>query len=244
MWRLLHNQWIVIGGMAIIAFATLFGTCLSTRSSNTTTSASRARIDETATPQPTATATADPNASPTATPAPTATAVVRRYPAPPDIQVDAEKQYFATIKTDKGDIRVQLFPKEALQAVNTFVALARANYYDGLTFSRVIDGLAAQAGDAGSGAPGFAVPLEPNTLKHDRLALALARNNATGQLGAEFYITLAPLPSQDGKDTVFGRVVEGQQVLDQLMRRNPEKQPNAPPGDKILNITIDERPAS
>jgi peptidylprolyl isomerase len=157
--------------------------------------------------------------------------------------VDAEKQYFATIKTEEGDIRVQLFPKEALQAVNTFVTLARNNYYDGLTFHRVIDGLVAQAGDAGSGAPGFTVPVEPNSLKHDRLALALARNNATGQLSAEFYIALAPLPSQEGRDTVFGRVVDGQQVLEQLQRRNPERQPNAPPGDKIISITIDERPA-
>jgi cyclophilin family peptidyl-prolyl cis-trans isomerase len=240
MWRLLHNRWVVFGGMGVIAASAVFSSLCATQTGSQTQSASRSRINETATPEPSATATPDPNASPTATPAPTATPVVRRYPEPPPIQVDAEKQYFATIKTDKGDIRVQLFPKEALQAVNTFVTLARGDYYDGLAFHRVIDGLVAQAGDAGSGAPGFAVPVEPNSLTHDRLALALARNNATGQLGAEFYITLAPLPSQNGKDTVFGKVVGGQQVLEQLTRRNPERQPNAPPGDKILDITIDE----
>lgn len=239
MWRLLHNRWIVFAGMGVIALSAVFGTLAATCTG--TPQADFDAVFETATPQPSPTGTPDPSATATATPSPTATAIVRRYTEAPPIQVDVEKQYFATIKTAKGDIRIQLFPKEALQAVNTFVFLARNDYYDGLSFHRVIDGLVAQAGDAGAGTPGFTVPVEPNTLPHDRLSVALARNNATGQLTAEFYIALAPLPTQAGKDTVFGRVVDGQQVLEQLSRRNPERQPNAPPGDTILDIVIDER---
>ena len=169
---------------------------------------------------------------------------MRRYSEAPPLQIDQEKQYFATIRTEKGDIRIQLFPKEAPQAVNAFVFLARNRYYEGLTFHRVIDGFVAQAGDAGSGAPGFAVPADQNSRKHDQYTVALGRDNATGQLTAQFYIALAPMPAQDGKDTVFGRVIQGQQVLDQLTRRDPQRQPNAPSGDKILSVTIDEQPPS
>jgi cyclophilin family peptidyl-prolyl cis-trans isomerase len=233
----------VFGGLCVIAIATVAGSCLGANLGSRTQSASQSRIIETATPQPPETPTPDPNASPTPTPTPSATPVVRRYTELPAIQIDQDKQYFATVKTDKGDIRIQLFPKEALQAVNAFVFLARNRYYDGLTFHRVIDDLVAQAGDAGSGAPGFAVPPDQSSLKHDQYAVALARNTVTGQSGGEFYIGLAPLPRQDGKDTVFGRVVDGQRVLEQLTRRNPERQPNAPPGDRILSITIEEGPA-
>jgi peptidylprolyl isomerase len=244
MWRLLHNQWIVFGGLGVIAFATVFGTCISSRTGGSTQQASKVRTFETATPQPSETPTPDANASSTATPAATATPVQRRYSAAPPVAISTDKQYFATIKTEKGEIQVQLFAQDAPQAVNNFVFLARNNYYDGLTFHRVIDNLVAQAGDAGSGAPGYTIPQDGSGLKHDQYSVALARSNATGQLTAQFYISLQPQPRQDGKDTVFGKVVDGQKVLDQLTRRNPDQNPNAPPGDKILSITIDERPAS
>lgn len=226
--------------MVVIAVSMVAGTCLTANLGQQTVDPSEERVFETATPEPPPTATPAPGASPTGTPAPTATPIVRRYNEVPAFQIDQEKQYFATIKTDRGDIRIQLFPKDAPQAVNAFVFLARNRYYDGLTFHRVIDGFVAQAGEAGAGAPGFAVPQDPSGLTHDQYVVALARNNATSQLTAEFYITLAPLPAQDGKDTVFGRVVDGQRVLSQLTRRNPERQPNAPPGDKIISITIEE----
>lgn len=238
-WRLLHTQWIVTAGIGVIALGTVFSYALSGRTGQTQR-ASDVRTFQTATPQAQASGTPDPNASPAASPAPTTTPIVRRYAAAPPMTIDENKTYFATITTDKGQIRVQLFPKEAPQAVNSFVFLAKNHYYDGLTFNRLIPGFVAQGGDAGSAAPGYEVPVEGSALKHDAGSLALARNNATGQLGGQFYISLSPQPSLDGKDTVIGKVVSGEQVLNQLPERNPERNPNAPAGEKIQSISIEE----
>lgn len=241
---MLHNQWIVIGGLAAIALSTVCGTYLSVTGGGATQPASDVRTFDTATPQPSPTPTPDPNASPTPTPAPTPTPVQRRFAAAPPMQIDPAKQYVATIATEKGTIRLQLSPQEAPQAVNSFVFLAKNGYYDGLTFNRVIPGFVVQGGDAGPGSPGYSIPVESNSLKHEIGTVALARSNTTGQLTAQFYISLQAQPSQDGKDTVFGKVVSGMDVLDRLTPRNPEREPNAPPGDTITAITIDEQPGT
>jgi peptidylprolyl isomerase len=244
LYHVFHTKWVVTLGMAIIGIAMVFGTCFSLQAGNPSSSASQNRIRETATPEPSATpapdASATPAASPTATPPP----VQRRFAAAPEFQLTPGARYFATIRTDKGDIRIELFPDAAPQAVNSFVWLARQRYYDGLTFTRVIPGFIAQAGDGGSGAPGYGLPVEPNDLRHDGGAVALARNNVTGQISGQFYIVLAPQPQLDGKDTVIGRVVSGQEVLDRLTPRNPERSPTAPPGDKILAVVVEEIPAT
>lgn len=223
----------------------VFGTFFSlTGAGQQTPRLSDVKTLETATPAPSPTPTPDPNATPAPTPAPTPTPVQRRYAAAPPMQIDPEKQYVATIRTEKGDIRVQLFPKEAPQAVNSFVFLAKNRYYDSLTFNRVLPGLLAQGGDAGSGAPGYTIPVENNSLRHEPGTVALARDNTSGQVTAQFYVSLQAQLRQDGKDTVFGKVVSGQEVLERLTERNPERNPNAPPGDRILSITIDEGPIS
>ncbi len=239
-YRLLHNRWIVLGGMGIIAFFTVFGTCLSI---NQGTSSDNTLGFETATPEPTATRTPDPNASPTATPTPTPTPVVRRFPSAPPMAIDVEKSYVASIRTSKGTIRVQLAPKEAPEAVNSFVFLARNNYYDGLSFHRVSASFA-QGGDGGTGAPGYGLPVVANGLKHEPGAFVLARSNSANQLSGQFYIARQALPNQEGRDTVIGRVVDGMGVIEQLTARDPDRNPNAPPGDQIISITIEEQPAS
>ena len=245
MWRLLHNKWIVFGGLAMIAVSMVFGTYLATTSAGQATQrASDVRLFETATPQPTATATPDPNATPAPTPSPTVTPPQRRFSTAPPVQIDPEKQYFATVRTEKGDFRIQLAAKEAPQAVNHFVFLAKSRYYDGLTFHRVLPGFVAQGGDAGFGTPGYGIPVENNSLRHETGSVAIARNNTTGELSGQFYVSLQPQPSQDGKDTVIGKVVSGLDVLQRLTERNPERNPSAPPGDKIVSITIEEGPVS
>ncbi len=245
LWRLFHDRRIVYAGMGIIALSMIGGTFFSLVGTGATRqNASDVRTFQTATPEPSPTATAGPNASATATAAPTPTPVVRQYAQPPETAIDPAKQYVAVITTEKGPVRVQLLPQEAPQAVNSFVFLARNRYYDGLTFSRVIPGFIAQAGEAGATAPGYQLPVEPNALTHEEGALALARSNISGQVTAQFYVALQSLPNQNGRDTVFGRVIGGRQVLEQLTPRNPERTPNAPPGDKIITITIEEGPAS
>jgi cyclophilin family peptidyl-prolyl cis-trans isomerase len=159
------------------------------------------------------------------------------------MMIDPDKQYFATIHTDKGDIRLQLFPKDAPQTVNNFVFLARNDFFDGLTFHRVIPGFVAQGGDPtgqGAGGPGYNLPDEKNNLKHDAGAIAMAKAGNTTS-GSQFYITLAPQPGLDSGFTVFGKVVSGMDVLQALTPRDPQRNPRAAPGDKIQSITIEER---
>ena len=146
---------------------------------------------------------------------------------------------FARISTDRGDIVVQLeFQKTPLTVCN-FVALAEGKmnvtggkpYYDGLTFHRVIADFMIQGGDPqgnGSGGPGYRFPDEiVPSLKHDGPGVLSMANAGPGTNGSQFFITHVPTPWLDGKHTVFGRVVEGQNVVDAVRQ-----------GDKIKTITI------
>jgi peptidylprolyl isomerase len=142
------------------------------------------------------------------------------YSAPPEMQVDPEKTYYATISAAKGDIVVQLDASAAPLTVNNFVFLARQGFYDGLTFHRVEPGFVIQGGDPlgdGTGGPGYTVPAEIG-LPHTEGAIATARlsdevNPERASSGSQFYITLAPTPQLDGAYTVFGQVVEGMDVV-------------------------------
>jgi cyclophilin family peptidyl-prolyl cis-trans isomerase len=235
----------VFGGMGVIALSAVLGSLCSANIGTTGSSTVKdQRIVETATPEAPPTGTPDPNATPTATPVPTATPPRRTYTALPEMTIDPEKQYFATIKTDKGDIRLQLFPKDAPQTVNNFVFLSRNDFYDGLTFHRVIPGFVAQGGDPtgqGAGGPGYNLPEERNDLKHDTGVIAMAKGGNTTS-GSQFYISYVPLPDLDRQGfTVFGKVVGGMDVLQALTARDPQRNARAAPGDKIQEITIEER---
>jgi cyclophilin family peptidyl-prolyl cis-trans isomerase len=176
---------------------------------------------------------------------------VKSYDAEPQMTIDAAKQYAAVINTEKGDIRLELFASEAPHAVNNFVFLARDGFYNGLSFFRVIPGFVAQAGDptcstdltvtcTGSGGPGYFLTREDTGESHDAGVVAMAAPQGGDEVsGSQFYITYAPESHLDGRDTVFGRVVSGQDVLDSLVGRD-EADPAAQPGDEILSITIEE----
>lgn len=172
---------------------------------------------------------------------PEPTAVVRTYDAPPSFSIDTGKQYFALIKTDKGDIRVELLDDEAPQTVNNFVFLARDGFYDGLSFFFVNPDFVAQTGDptgAGTGGPGYDLPQEHPTD-------ALGQGDLGMVNGSQFFITYADLDlggvaSEERREfTPFGHVVEGMDVLALLTPRNPTMR-DAPPGDLILSIEIEE----
>jgi peptidylprolyl isomerase len=174
-----------------------------------------------------------------------------KYSAPPAMAIDANKQYFATIKMDIGEIKLELFPKEAPCHVNSFVFLAREKYYDGVTFHRVLPGFVAQAGDptgTGSGGPGYTIPLEVDPArKHVDGALAMARTNDPDSAGSQFFINYGPQPALDpGANgpgyTVFGGVIEGRDVLDKITPRDPGKPADrAIQGTMINTIEIEER---
>jgi peptidylprolyl isomerase/peptidyl-prolyl cis-trans isomerase B (cyclophilin B) len=165
------------------------------------------------------------------------------YDAPPAMEIDANQYYYATLKTDRGNIKVQLFADRAPITVNNFVFLARQGYYDNTMFHRVLDGFMAQAGDptgTGSGGPGYEFEDEiyPG-LVFDRSGLLAMANRGPATNGSQFFITFAPTEWLNGGHTIFGEVIEGADVLNKITRRDPVQTPNFP-GDTIYTIVIEE----
>lgn len=168
-----------------------------------------------------------------------------QYTQCPPQEIDPLKSYQATIATEKGDIVVELYPEAAPFTVNSFVFLARDGWYDGVTFHRVLPGQIAQAGDptgTGFGGPGYAFSNEiAPDLEFDQPGVFAMANAGPDSNGSQFFITMSPAPSYDGLYTIFGKVVEGMEVVRDLSARNPAESANLPPGDEILSVTIQER---
>ncbi len=166
-----------------------------------------------------------------------------KYSEPPPMTINVDKKYTATIVTEKGDIVVELFAKDAPKTVNNFVFLAREGFYNGTTFHRVIPGFMAQGGDptgTGAGGPGYQFEDEFNQHSHATGALSMA-NSGPNTNGSQFFITYAPQPFLDGRHTVFGQVIEGMAILNRITPRDPTKNPSFK-GDTIIKITVQENP--
>lgn len=136
------------------------------------------------------------------------------------------------LKTDKGDIKATLFASKAPVTVASFLNLAKRNFYDGLTFHRVVEDFVIQGGDPdgnGKGGPGYLLPDEiAPGLKHDKKGVfSMARKSKPDTAGSQFFITLGPAPHLDGGYSIFGEVTEGLEVVDQIEV-----------GDKIVDIEI------
>ena len=154
------------------------------------------------------------------------------YSTPPPMTIDTSKQYTATIETEKGDIVLELFASDVPLTVNNFVFLAREGFYDNTTFHRVIHGFMAQGGDptgTGGGGPGYSFADEFTEHTHVTGALSMA-NAGPNTNGSQFFITYAPQHHLDGKHSVFGQLVTGMDVLEDIEQ-----------GDAIVRITIEER---
>jgi cyclophilin family peptidyl-prolyl cis-trans isomerase len=141
----------------------------------------------------------------------------KQYAQPPLVTIDASAAYTATIKTNKGDMTVELFASQAPKTANNFVFLAREGFYDGLTFHRVIKGFMIQGGDPqgnGAGGPGYRFPDEPVTRRYTRGIVAMA-NAGPNTNGSQFFILHADygLPPNY---TIFGQVSAGTDTLDRL----------------------------
>jgi cyclophilin family peptidyl-prolyl cis-trans isomerase len=170
--------------------------------------------------------------------------VPKQYDKAPPLDIDLKKQYTATLATNHGDIKIELFAKQAPVTVNNFVFLARDGFYDGVTFHRVIPGFMAQTGDptgTGRGGPGYQFRDEPDALalKHDREGIVSMANAGPNTNGSQIFITYGPTPHLNGRHAVFGRVVEGMDVLRKLRARDPMS--DRQPGDAIEKLTIDEQ---
>jgi peptidyl-prolyl cis-trans isomerase B (cyclophilin B) len=138
----------------------------------------------------------------------------------------------ATIETEKGTIQLELFDEDAPKTVANFEKLANDGFYDGLTFHRVIDDFMIQGGcpkGTGTGGPGYQFDDEPGALalKHDTPGTLSMANAGPNTNGSQFFITHGPTPHLDGKHALFGRVTEGQDVVDSIEK-----------GDEIKTIKV------
>lgn len=136
------------------------------------------------------------------------------------------------VKTDKGDIKATMFATKAPITVASFLNLSKRNFYDGLTFHRVVEDFVIQGGDPdgnGKGGPGYLLPNEiAPGLKHDKLGVfSMARKSKPDTAGSQFFITLGVAEHLDGGYSIFGEVSEGLEVVEKIEV-----------GDKILDIKI------
>jgi cyclophilin family peptidyl-prolyl cis-trans isomerase len=142
-----------------------------------------------------------------------------QWSSPPPMTIDKDKQYRATIKTNYGDIQVQLFTKDVPLAVNNFVFLARQGFYNGVKFHRVVKGFVIQSGDptgSGAGGPGYKFADEKVTKDYVAGTLAMA-NAGPNTNGSQFFITLTDLSGKLPKNyTIFGRVTAGLDVVKKI----------------------------
>jgi peptidyl-prolyl cis-trans isomerase B (cyclophilin B) len=161
--------------------------------------------------------------------------MAKQYSKPPEMAIDTNKKYSATIETTRGKIVCDLFAKDAPKTVNNFVFLARDGFYDGTVFHRVIADFMIQGGDpegTGRGGPGYRFEDEtdpkknPNSHKVGSLSMA---NAGPGTNGSQFFITHIATDWLNGKHTVFGQVRSGQDVVNGIKQ-----------GDKLTSVTIQE----
>lgn len=144
----------------------------------------------------------------------------------------------ATIKTTRGTIKINLFDDKTPKTVANFVTLANKGFYNGLKFHRVIADFMVQTGcpeGTGRGGPGYRFNDEFHPeLKHDGPGVLSMANAGPNTNGSQFFITHVACPHLNGKHSVFGRVVEGQDVVNAIRQ-----------GDKMESVTIseDESPA-
>jgi peptidyl-prolyl cis-trans isomerase B (cyclophilin B) len=157
----------------------------------------------------------------------------KQYSAPPPMTIDLNKNYTATFKSARGEIVCELFPREAPKTVNNFVFLARERFYDGTVFHRVLADFMIQGGDptgTGRGGPGYQFDdeVKNNPHKHQVGSLSMA-NAGPNSNGSQFFITHVVTNWLDGKHTVFGKVLQGQEVVDAIQ-----------PSDQLTAVTITE----
>lgn len=160
---------------------------------------------------------------------------------------------------DFGVIRIELFPHVAPKTVANFEKLAGEGFYDGTTFHRVLPGFMIQGGDPntkdrdprndGMGGPGYTIPDEFGGAPHVRGALSMANTGRPESGGSQFFLLVDDAPHLDGKHTVFGRVVEGMEVVDRIVAVERDQYgrwgpPDRPREDVVIESVRIEAPAT
>ena len=173
----------------------------------------------------------------------------KQWSSPPAMTIDPNKSYTAILHTTLGDMRIELFPKDAPITVNNFIFLSRQGFYDNVKFHRIIKGFMVQTGDptgTGAGGPGYRFDDEPVTRNYTRGTVAMA-NAGPNTNGSQFFIMQAdyPLPKNY---TIFGQVTDADSLatLDKIantpVTTSPTGEKSVPTEDiRITSVDIQEK---
>ena len=154
-----------------------------------------------------------------------------------------------TIEMENGGVmKAELYPEVAPNTVNNFISLVKKGFYDGTIFHRVIPGFMIQGGDpqgSGMGGPGYTIKGEfsgngfKNDLKHTPGVLSMARTMAPNSAGSQFFVMVAPAPHLDGQYAAFGKLVEGQEVADAVVRAPRDRNDKPIMAQKMKKVTVE-----
>jgi cyclophilin family peptidyl-prolyl cis-trans isomerase len=165
------------------------------------------------------------------------------YAGPPTIALEPGAAYIAKLHLDTGTILIRLLPESAPLTVSNFIFLAQEGWFDGNEFHRVVPGSYVETGDptqTGFGNPGYVTQDEIDpTLSFDSAGLVAMSSSGPNTNGSQFFISLAPLPELNGSRTIFGEVIEGLDLLEDLKEREPFDDLLTPPETSILSVTIE-----
>jgi peptidyl-prolyl cis-trans isomerase B (cyclophilin B) len=156
-----------------------------------------------------------------------------------------KKVYKAELDTNKGPIRLTFLPEVAPGHVANFLALAKAGFYNGVTFHRVIKGFMIQGGcpeGTGTGGPGYKIKAEFNATPHDPGVLSMARTDDPNSAGSQFFICLEKSSFLDNKYTAFGRAADAESLNTVRAIGNVKTGPNDRPTEKVVinKVTVTE----
>ncbi|MBP5372754.1 MAG: peptidylprolyl isomerase [Clostridia bacterium] len=154
-----------------------------------------------------------------------------------------------TLKTNQGEIKLELYPSYAPNTVNNFISLVKKGFYNGIIFHRVIADFMIQGGDPqgiGIGGPGYSIKGEfisngfkINTLRHERGVISMARASAPNSAGSQFFIMHKDGFFLDGQYAAFGRVIEGIEVVDKIAATATDYRDKPLEEQKIISATVD-----
>ena len=202
-------------------------------------------------PTPTPAPTTDANATPSATASVSPTPNAKTFPAAEQVVDAAKNSYRATIKTNKGEIVLQLNADVAPNAVNSFVFLAQKGFFDGIIFHRVVKSFVIQGGDptgTGSGGPGYQTKDEPNQVSNKRGTVSMAKSAGATTFGSQFFISVKDNQSLDFNNSQgdkfypFAEVVAGIDVVDAISNVTTDARGKPAETVTIETVTIGVQP--
>lgn len=160
-------------------------------------------------------------------------------------QYDTENPVVAMYIEDYGTIVMELYPEIAPNTVNNFISLVKSGFYDNNTFHRLVPGFVLQGGDpngVGTGGPGYTIKGEfskngfKNNLKHTKWVVSMARSQDYDSAGSQFFIMLGEAESLDGEYAAFGKVIDGKDNINRIVRSEGVSDPDT--GKLTHNLTI------